>query len=69
MIIRAYEVTVTPKQTVYSGTWRNGEYTAKVYAKSRSEAITIARREYNEENGGRHGIPATYRAKIQKEEI
>jgi len=44
MIIRTYLVTVTPKFI----SWNCNRYTTPVNAASRSEAIKIVRREYND---------------------
>lgn len=60
---KAYEVTVTPKQTTYAGSWVSGEYTVEVFAESASKAITKARQDRNAEEG-RHGVKAAYKARV-----
>jgi hypothetical protein len=63
MNYKTYEVTVTPVQILYSGSWVGGEYTVEVYAKSASSAITKARQDRTAEEG-RCGVKATYKAKV-----
>jgi len=63
-----YEVTVTPRVVAYSGGGYGteaqtfGEYTERVDARTGAEAITRVRRARNEQEG-RYGVKATYRAK------
>lgn len=61
--LRDYVVTITPRKITYAGSQTFGEYTVEVVARSNSEAITKARRERND-NEGRYGVPATFRAKL-----
>ena len=63
MNYKTYEVTITPKETTYCGSWVSGEYTETVYAKSASAAITAARQErLNQE--GRYAPKVTYKARL-----
>lgn len=62
---RDYSVTVTPKITTYAGNNTSGEYTATISARSRDEAIKLARKDRSDIEG-RYGVSATYRAKILK---
>ena len=64
--VRSYVVTVTPKMLTYGSHGVNGPYDVTVLAKSRAEAIQRARRDRWLEEG-RHGVPATYRARLEKE--
>jgi len=57
-----YEVTITPKLTVYAGAWKSGEYTIEVTAKDRASAIKRARQHRIDEGDD---VPATYRAKVK----
>jgi|Laugrespbdmm15sd_2_1035082.scaffolds.fasta_scaffold176553_1 hypothetical protein len=61
MIIRTYLVTVTPKFI----SWNCNRYTTPVNAASRSEAIKIVRREYNDYSALTNGF-ATYTACLEK---
>ena len=61
MIFRTYLVTVTPKFI----SWNCNRYTTPVNAASQSDAIKIARREYNDNCGFTNG-PATYAACLEK---
>ena len=68
MNYKAYNVTVTPKETTYCGSWVSGEYTEVVYAKSASAAITAARQErLNQE--GRYAPKVTYKAKLAQVDV
>ncbi|WP_199028810.1 hypothetical protein [Ralstonia sp. ASV6] len=66
--LRDFEVTVKPKVVAHSGGgWSGasqtfGEYTVRVSARTHSDAITKVRQERNEQEG-RHGIKANFRAK------
>lgn len=60
---RMFIVTVTPTVVTYAGCSAFGEYTIEVYAANQSAAISKARQERNLEEG-RHGVKATYRAKL-----
>ena len=64
MGFKVYEVTVTPKETTYCGSWVSGEYTVDAYAKSASAAITAARRERLDQEG-RYAPKVTYKAKVK----
>jgi hypothetical protein len=59
--LHRYRVTVTPKIVTYAGSDTYGEYTVEVDAYDRADAIKSVRRERND-NEGRYGVPATYRA-------
>ena len=61
MIFRTYLVTVTPKFI----SWNCNRYTTPVNAASRSEAIKIVRREYNDYSALTNGF-ATYTACLEK---
>lgn len=61
--LRDYEVTITPKVVSYAGAGTFGEYTVTVCARSHSEAIKMARQDRREAEG-RHGVAATYRARV-----
>jgi hypothetical protein len=63
MSYKTYEITVTPKETTYCGSWVSGEYTVEVNATSRSAAIKAAREDrlYQE---GRYAPKVTYKAKL-----
>jgi len=61
MIIRTYLVTVTPKFI----SWNCNRYTTPVNAASRSEAIKIVRREYNDYSALTNGF-ATYTACLER---
>lgn len=65
---KQFEVTVTPKEQRWTGQHQSGEYTVIVSAKTRDEAISKAREQYNFENG-RPAISggATYKARVVKE--
>lgn len=61
--VRRYQVTVTPQMTIYCGAWCGEAYTVEVDAVSHSRAIAMVRQQRNEEEG-RYGVRATYRAKV-----
>mgnify|MGYP000005476162 CR=1 FL=1 len=61
MIFRTYLVTVMPKFI----SWNCNPYTTPVSATSRSNAIKIVRREYNDNCGFTNG-PATYTACLER---
>ena len=61
MIFRTYLVTVTPKFI----SWNCNCYTTPVNAASRSEAIKIVRREYNDYSALTNGF-ATYTACLER---
>ena len=61
--MKNYQVTVTPRITVYAGTWQGGEYTAEVVAKNAKEAISKVRAQRRAEDG-RFTVPADYRASV-----
>jgi hypothetical protein len=63
MNYKTYQVTITPKETIYSGSWVSGEYSVEVYAKSASAAITAARQERLDQEG-RYAPKVSYKAKI-----
>jgi hypothetical protein len=63
MNYKTYEVTITPKETIYSGSWVSREYTVEVYAKSASAAITAARQERLDQEG-RYAPKVSYKAKV-----
>lgn len=61
--MRQYIVTVTPVMITFGSHGASGEYTVNVSAISSSLAITKARQAHNDEEG-RFGVRATYRAKL-----
>ena len=61
MIFRTYLVTVTPQFM----SWNCNRYTTPVNAASRSDAIKIARREYNDTAALTNGF-ATYTACLER---
>jgi len=63
MNYKTYEVTITPKETIYSGSWVSKEYTVEVNATSRSAAITAARQERLDQEG-RYAPKVAYKAKV-----
>ena len=65
--LRDYEVTVTPAVVLHAGTWAGTAYVVKVSARNRDEAIRLARAE-RRDNEGRMAPPATYRARISRDD-
>ena len=61
--IRRYQVTVTPRCVAYAGAWRADEYAVEDHARSHADAITAVRRQWNEQEG-RYGVRASFRAKV-----
>ena len=68
MNYKAYEVTVTPKETTYCGSWVSGEYSVEVKATSRSAAIKAVREDrlYQE---GRYAPKVAYKAKLTQADV
>ena len=56
-----YQVTITPKTTMYSGSYIGGEYSVDIYAKDSKEAVSKARKQRTDEEGRMAGS-ATFRA-------
>lgn len=61
-LTRIYLVTVTPRYTLYAGSWANHPYTVEVIADGRRAAIRREREAYNLENMGN---PAAFRARLK----
>lgn len=59
---RIYLVTVTPRYTLYAGSWASHPYTVEVIADNGRTAIRREREAYNLENMGN---PATFRARLK----
>lgn len=59
---RIYLVTVTPRFTLYAGSWASLPYTTEVIADSGRSAIRREREAYNLENMGN---PASFRARLK----
>ena len=62
---KEYEVTVSPKFKSYAGSWASGEYTIRVSAVDANSAISLARKQYRQENGRVEG-GADFRARRAK---
>lgn len=58
--MHTYQVTVTPRHKLYTGSHVADEYVTEVYASTGVDAVKKARKEWNENNSGN---AATYRAK------
>ena len=63
--LREYTVFVSPKIVTFAGSGTFGEYQQDVFARTRAEAIKIARAERFEAEG-RFAVSATYRAKLKR---
>lgn len=61
--LRNFIVRVTPKLVSYAGTWADRPYDVPVVAISHNDAIKRVRQERNEVEG-RHGVRATYQARV-----
>tara|TARA_R110000868_G_scaffold123045_2_gene326060 strand:+ start:2544 stop:2747 length:204 start_codon:yes stop_codon:yes gene_type:complete len=65
--MKRYEVTITPKQITYCGSWTSGQYTVEVCAVDSAKAISQARRDRADEEG-RLAPSVSYRARIIRSE-